>query len=81
MSYISFLLGAAELALEHYRLLSVKQVQNDTMSYLILSRATNFSLAATGDLAYISECLESSHIYFSNSQEASVNPLSHAKCR
>ncbi|KAH9996784.1 actin cytoskeleton organization protein [Russula vinacea] len=71
------LLGAPQLALDHYRLLNVKQVQNDTMSYLILSRATNFSLAASGDLAYVSECLESSHIYFSNSQEASVNPCSH----
>ncbi|KAI0302144.1 N-acetyltransferase B complex non catalytic subunit-domain-containing protein [Russula brevipes] len=65
------LLGAPQLALDHYRLMGVKQVQNDTMSYLILSRATNFSLAATGDLAYASECLESSHIYFSNSQETS----------
>jgi N-terminal acetyltransferase B complex non-catalytic subunit len=78
---ISFLLGAPQLALDHYRLLNVKQVQNDTMSYLILSRASNFSLAATGDLAYVSECLESSHIYFSNSQEASAIPCSHAKCR
>jgi len=49
----------------------VKQVQNDTMSYLILSRATTFSLATTGDLTYASECLESSQIYFSNSQETS----------
>jgi N-terminal acetyltransferase B complex non-catalytic subunit len=55
--------------LDHYRLLNVKQIQNDTLSYLVLSRSTNFSLAATGDLTYASECLESSHIYFSNSQE------------
>jgi N-acetyltransferase B complex (NatB) non catalytic subunit len=75
MPYISFLLGAPQLALDHYRLLNVKQVQNDTMSYLILSRATNFSLAATGDLTYVSECLESSHVYFSNSQEASDKSL------
>ncbi|KAI9509646.1 N-acetyltransferase B complex non catalytic subunit-domain-containing protein [Russula earlei] len=64
-------LGAPQLALDHYRLLNVKQVQNDTMSHLILSRATNFSLAATGDLAYASQCLEASHIYFSNSQDTS----------
>lgn len=63
------LLGAPQQALDHYRLLNVKQIQNDTLSYLILSRSTNFSLAATGDLTYASECLESSHIYFSNSQE------------
>ncbi|KAF8274920.1 actin cytoskeleton organization protein [Lactarius quietus] len=67
------LLGAPQQALDHYRLLNVKQIQNDTLSYLILSRSTNFSLAATGDLTYASECLESSHIYFSNSQEASGN--------
>lgn len=65
------LLGAPQLALDHYRLLNLKQVQNDTMSYLILSRATNFSLAATGDLTYASECLEASHVYFNNSQETS----------
>ena len=81
MLYISLLSGAPQLALDHYRLLNVKQVQNDTMSYLILSRATNFSLAATGDLAYVSECLESSHIYFSNSQEVSVNPCFHVTYR
>lgn len=69
------LLGAPQLALDHYRLLNVKQVQNDTMSYLVLSRATNFSLAATGDLTYVSECLESSHVYFSNSQEVSDKSL------
>ncbi|KAH9063337.1 N-acetyltransferase B complex non catalytic subunit-domain-containing protein [Lactarius vividus] len=63
------LLGAPQQALDHYRLLNVKQIQNDTLSYLILSRSTSFSLAATGDLTYASECLESSHIYFSNSQE------------
>ncbi|KAI0273734.1 N-acetyltransferase B complex non catalytic subunit-domain-containing protein [Gloeopeniophorella convolvens] len=63
------LLGAPQLGLDHYRLLNVKQVQSDTLSHLILSRATTFSLAATGDLTYASECLESSHIYFSNSQE------------
>jgi len=76
LAALDFLLmsGAPQLALDHYRLLNVKQVQNDTMSYLILSRATNFSLAATGDLTYASECLESSHIYFSNSQEVSANP-------
>jgi len=65
------LLGAPQLALDHYRLLGVKQVQHDTLSYLILSRATNFSLSATGDLTYASECLEASHIYFNNSQETS----------
>ncbi|KAH7913728.1 N-acetyltransferase B complex non catalytic subunit-domain-containing protein [Hygrophoropsis aurantiaca] len=63
------LLGAPSLALEHYRQINVKQVQNDTLSHFILTRALTFSLAATGDLTYPSECLESSQIYMNNSQE------------
>ncbi|KAH7922099.1 hypothetical protein BV22DRAFT_1037860 [Leucogyrophana mollusca] len=63
------LLGAPSLALEHYRLINVKQVQNDTLSHFVLTRALTFSLAATGDLTYPSECLESSQIYMNNSQE------------
>lgn len=61
--------GAPALALAHYRAMNVKQVQHDTLSHLILTRATTFSLAATGDLTYPSECLESSQIYLVNSQE------------
>lgn len=52
--------------------MNVKQVQNDTLSHLVLSRATTFSLAANGDLTYASECMESSQIYLSNSQEVSL---------
>ncbi|KAG6845343.1 hypothetical protein H0H87_010800 [Tephrocybe sp. NHM501043] len=63
------LLGAPALALEHYRAMGVKQVQNDTLSHLLLSRASTFSLASTGDLTLASECLESTQIYLSNSQE------------
>ncbi|KAI0748133.1 N-acetyltransferase B complex non catalytic subunit-domain-containing protein [Daedaleopsis nitida] len=63
------LLGAPSLALEHYRSINVKQVQNDTLSHFILSRASTFSLAATGDITYTTECLESSRIYLSNSEE------------
>lgn len=47
----------------------IKQVQHDTLSHLILSRASTFSLAATGDLTLATECLESTQIYLSNSQE------------
>ncbi|KDQ60955.1 hypothetical protein JAAARDRAFT_31952 [Jaapia argillacea MUCL 33604] len=65
------LLGAATLALEHYRSMNVKQVQNDTLSHLILARASTFSTASTGDLTFATECLESSQIYMSNSQETS----------
>lgn len=63
------ILGAPSSALEHYRAMNIKQVQNDTLSHLILSRASTFSLAATGDLTLASECLESTQIYLSNSQE------------
>ncbi|OBZ75813.1 N-alpha-acetyltransferase 25, NatB auxiliary subunit [Grifola frondosa] len=63
------LLGAPSLALEHYRTINVKQVQHDTLSHFILSRASTFSLSSTGDLTYSSECLESSQVYLTNSQE------------
>ncbi|KAN0077095.1 N-acetyltransferase B complex (NatB) non catalytic subunit domain containing protein [Tylopilus felleus] len=65
------ILGAPSLALEHYRQMNVKQVQNDTLSHLILTRSFTFSLATTGDLTYPSECLESSQIYLASSQETS----------
>jgi len=61
--------GAPSLALEQYRALQVKQIQHDTLSHLILSRASTFSLAATGDLTLATECIESTQIYLSNSQE------------
>jgi N-terminal acetyltransferase B complex non-catalytic subunit len=59
------------MAMAHYRSINLKQIQNDTLSHLVLSRASTFSLAATGDLTFIAECLESSQIYSSNSQEVS----------
>jgi N-terminal acetyltransferase B complex non-catalytic subunit len=67
------ILGAPSLALEHYRAMNIKQVQHDTLSHLILSRASTFSLAATGDLTLASECLESTQVYLSNSQEVCQN--------
>ncbi|KAL4251731.1 MDM20/NAA25 family protein [Abortiporus biennis] len=68
---IYHLLGAPSLALEHYRLMNVKQVQTDTLSHLVLTRAATFSLSALGDITYLSECMDSSQIYMSNSQETS----------
>jgi N-terminal acetyltransferase B complex non-catalytic subunit len=61
------------LALEHYRAMQIKQVQHDTLSHFILSRASTYSLAATGDLTLATECLESSQIYLSNSQEVKLS--------
>jgi len=49
--------------------LNIKQVQNDTLSHLILSRASTFSLASTGDITFSTECIEASQIYLNNSQE------------
>lgn len=66
--------GAPSLALEHYRAINIKQVQNDTLSHFILSRVSTFSLSSMGDLTYSSECLESSQIYMANSQEVNSNP-------
>lgn len=67
-----FAAGAPSLALDHYRAMDVKNVQNDTLSHFILSRASTFSLAAIGDITYSSECIESSQIYMTNSQEVQV---------
>lgn len=61
--------GAPALVVEHYRAMGIKQVQHDTLSYLLLSRASTFSLASTGDLTFPTECLESTQVYLSNSQE------------
>ncbi|KAJ6572909.1 N-acetyltransferase B complex non catalytic subunit-domain-containing protein [Mycena sp. CBHHK59/15] len=63
------LLGAPSLALEHYRVMQIKQVQHDTLSHFLLSRSSTFSLAATGDLTFATECLESTQIYISNTQD------------
>jgi len=67
-----YITGAPSLALEHYRAMNIKQVQHDTLSHLILSHASVFSLASTGDLTLATECLESTQIYLSNSQEVGL---------
>jgi N-terminal acetyltransferase B complex non-catalytic subunit len=69
LNIILFILGAPALVVEHYRGMRIKQVQHDTLSYLLLSRASTFSLASTGDLTFPTECLESTQVYLSNSQE------------
>ncbi|KAH8099675.1 N-acetyltransferase B complex non catalytic subunit-domain-containing protein [Phellopilus nigrolimitatus] len=65
------LLSAPSLALQHYRAMRVKQVQNDTLSHFVLARAATFSLAAGGDLTLTQECVEASQIYATNSSETS----------
>lgn len=63
------------MALEHYRIMQIKQVQHDTLSHFILSRSSMFSLAASGDLTFATECLESSQIYLSNTQDVGPSVL------
>ncbi|CAK5277392.1 unnamed protein product [Mycena citricolor] len=63
------LLGAPAMALEHYRAMQVKQVQHDTLSHFLLSRSSTFSLATTGDLTLLTECVEMSQLYMSNMQD------------
>ncbi|KIJ41164.1 hypothetical protein M422DRAFT_31798, partial [Sphaerobolus stellatus SS14] len=76
------LLAAPGLALDHYRTLNPRQMQTDTLSHLILSRAATFSLASIGDLTMPNECLEASQIYTSNSSETAemiARAFSHEK--
>ncbi|KAJ1309542.1 hypothetical protein OPQ81_006315 [Rhizoctonia solani] len=61
------LIGAPTLAHEHYKGLRIKQTQHDTLSHLVLARASTFCLA--GDSELVSECIESSQIYTANVQE------------
>ncbi|CAE6412720.1 unnamed protein product [Rhizoctonia solani] len=61
------LIGAPTLAHEHYKGLRIKQTQHDTLSHLVLARASTFCLA--GDSELVGECIESSQIYTANVQE------------
>ncbi|CAE6339576.1 unnamed protein product [Rhizoctonia solani] len=61
------LIGAPTLAHEHYKGLRIKQTQHDTLSYLVLARASTFCMA--GDSELVGECIESSQIYTANVQE------------
>ncbi|CUA68104.1 Phagocyte signaling-impaired protein [Rhizoctonia solani] len=61
------LIGAPTLAHEHYKGLRVKQTQHDTLSHLVLARASTFCLAGNSEL--VGECIESSQIYTANVQE------------
>ena len=67
--WIYHLLGAPLLAPEHHRCINLKQVQSDTLSHLMPSRASTFSPSLIGDLTYTIECVESSRIYLSNSEK------------
>ncbi|KAG9120166.1 hypothetical protein FRC07_004447 [Ceratobasidium sp. 392] len=61
------LIGAPTLAHDHYKGLRIKQMQSDSLSHLVLARASTFCLA--GDSELVAECVESSQIYTANVQE------------
>ncbi|KAG9012058.1 hypothetical protein FRB93_002201 [Tulasnella sp. JGI-2019a] len=63
------LLGANAPAISHYHHLDIKLVQCDTLSHLVLSRGSTFSLAATGDIGMMQECIIASEIYTSNQND------------
>ncbi|KIO20263.1 hypothetical protein M407DRAFT_30110 [Tulasnella calospora MUT 4182] len=63
------LLAANGPALSHYRTMDVKQVQTDTLSHLILSRGSTYSLAPVGDVGMTQECITASDIYNQNSSD------------
>ncbi|KAG8881321.1 hypothetical protein FRB97_009663 [Tulasnella sp. 331] len=63
------LLGANAPAVNHYHLLDIKLVQCDTLSHLILSRGSTFSLAAVGEIGMMQECITASEIYNSNQND------------
>ena len=67
------LIAAPALALEQYRAMGAKNVQQDTLSHFILSRASLFSLAPVGDITMMAECMESMQIYLSNANEVRVH--------
>lgn len=64
-------IAAPTAALEHYRELNIKQTQTDTMSHLVFGRASMFSLAPMGDITFMTEAVESTHIYLSNTNDVS----------
>lgn len=63
------LLAANTPAVSHYRTMDVKQVQTDTLSHLILSRGSTYSLAPVGDVGMTQECIAASDIYNQNSSD------------
>ena len=64
------LLGASSLALSHYRQLGVKSVQFDTLSHLVLGRASTFSVASGNDPGVLQEATIASNWYGAGEVEA-----------
>lgn len=50
-------------------------MQCDTLSHLILSRGSTFSLAAIGEIGMMQECIIASEIYSSNQNDVSSPSL------
>ena len=58
--------GAHSLAKQHYKQLRVRSLQHETLSHLIMDRATTWCIANDGDLGMIQEALEANQIYQDN---------------
>ncbi|KAK4698451.1 N-terminal acetyltransferase B complex non-catalytic subunit, partial [Phenoliferia sp. Uapishka_3] len=67
------LLGSPSLALKHFRILDVKSVQFDTLSHVILSRATTFAVGH--DPALSEEVASAQKWYKAGESEASEMPV------
>lgn len=64
------LLGASSLSLTHYRLLGIKSIQYDTLSHLVLGRASTFSVAAGNDPGVLEEAFKAAKWYVTGEHEA-----------
>lgn len=63
-------LGASSLALTHFRILGAKAIQHDTLSHLVLTRASTFAVASGTDAGVFEEALVAGKWYRSGENEA-----------
>ncbi|BGP05980.1 Phagocyte signaling-impaired protein [Rhodotorula toruloides] len=64
------LLGASSAALAHYRIFSVKNVQYDTLSHIVMARGATFAIESGKDVGVFEEALSTSAWYASGQREA-----------
>ncbi|KAM0753776.1 actin cytoskeleton organization protein [Meredithblackwellia eburnea MCA 4105] len=69
------LLGASSLAHSHFKLLGTKSIQHDTLSHVVLGRASTFAVGGTSDQGVISETTIVQRWYKTGEQEASEMPV------
>ncbi|GEM09601.1 actin cytoskeleton organization protein [Rhodotorula toruloides] len=64
------LLGASSAALAHYRIFGVKNVQYDTLSHIVMARASTFAIESGKDVGVFDVALATSTWYTSGQREA-----------